>query len=61
MSDAREIRHRCDVSDAIMMWNVVNRCKECRMRESSNNENEENEEIVYKVVDAGRDNIERVK
>ena len=46
MSDTREIRQGCDTCDRIMTWNEVNRCKEYRNSAISNNENEENKEII---------------
>ena len=56
MSNEREIRQKCDMCDRIMMWNVVNRCEECRIRESSDDVNEENEEIGNEVNIVRREN-----
>ena len=41
MNDEIEIRQRCYMCDVIIMWNVVIKCEECRIIESSYNENEE--------------------
>ena len=56
MSNEREIRQKCDICDRIIMWNVVNRCEECRIRESSDDVNEENEEIGNIVNIVRREN-----
>ena len=49
MSNDRETRQKCDVCNRTMMWNLENMCKECRTRESSENANEENVEIMNNV------------
>ena len=56
ISDEREMRQRCDVSYIIVTWNVVNRCKECGIRESSNNAHRENGELVNEVEGAIEEN-----
>ena len=54
MSNNKEPQQRCDVCHRITTWNVVSKYDECRMRESSNNKNEANKEIVNEVVDTSR-------
>ena len=56
MSNERGKRQRCEECDVIVMQNVANRCKDCGIRESSNNENEENEEIVNEVEGTSGEN-----
>ena len=50
MSDTREIRQTCGMCDRITMANVVNKCGEFASSAISNNENEE---IMNVVEDAG--------
>ena len=49
INNEREIRQKCDTRDRSMVWNLRNRCEECRTRESSENKNEENAEITNHV------------
>ena len=58
MSDAREVLQRCDTCDRMIRWNEVSKYEDCRIRESDNNENEDNKDIVNEVVDAKRKNRE---
>ena len=54
INDARYMRLTCGVCSRMKMLNVANRCEDCTIRESSNNENKDNEENVNEAVDASR-------
>ena len=49
MRNEREIRQRCNAFNRSMMWNLENRCEECRTRDSSENTNAEHVENTNNV------------